>query len=277
MTDTPRIFRVSIQVSQIDEAVAFYSELLGIKSRSVSASECYFECGAVVLLLSQTSRELLQSDQEQVNFSVRDIGAIHARASVLNCLAQGIIQDQPAGSVVSRPWGERSFFAIDPYGNVLCFVEADSTATPRKMQFILGAIAAVFLVLFLGTFAVRAAIDGHPAIATAIALPVVAALLILLPWDNPGIHAARDELGPIQQLREATSSFELRKARLWLVAACIGPLSLIAYGYGKNIGVIEDGSSIGAFLGILLILSIACLLKGIGCGIRAWRLRRRAA
>ena len=91
MTDTPKIFRVSIQVSQIDEAITFYSELLGIKSRSVSASECYFECGAVVLLLSETSRELLQSDQEQVNFSVRDIGAIHARASVLNCLAQGII------------------------------------------------------------------------------------------------------------------------------------------------------------------------------------------
>jgi hypothetical protein len=29
----------------------------------------------------------------------------------------------PAGAPVVRPWGERSFYADDPWGNPLCFVE----------------------------------------------------------------------------------------------------------------------------------------------------------
>jgi len=29
----------------------------------------------------------------------------------------------PAGTVKKRPWGERSFYVVDPWGNDLCFVE----------------------------------------------------------------------------------------------------------------------------------------------------------
>jgi len=29
----------------------------------------------------------------------------------------------PAGAVTTRPWGERSFYVVDPWGNDLCFCE----------------------------------------------------------------------------------------------------------------------------------------------------------
>jgi hypothetical protein len=36
---------------------------------------------------------------------------------------------EPAGEVVERPWGERSFYVVDPYGNDLCFCQNGSLYT----------------------------------------------------------------------------------------------------------------------------------------------------
>jgi len=32
---------------------------------------------------------------------------------------------------VERPWGERSFYAVDPFGNPLCFVDQKTLFTGR--------------------------------------------------------------------------------------------------------------------------------------------------
>ncbi|MEV0398474.1 VOC family protein [Actinoallomurus sp. NPDC050550] len=34
-----------------------------------------------------------------------------------------MVHDAPVGAIAVRPWGERSFYAQDPWGNPLCFVE----------------------------------------------------------------------------------------------------------------------------------------------------------
>jgi hypothetical protein len=36
------------------------------------------------------------------------------------------VHGEPAGDVVTRPWGERSFYVVDPWGNDTCFC-ADGT------------------------------------------------------------------------------------------------------------------------------------------------------
>ena len=33
------------------------------------------------------------------------------------------------GQIATRPWGERSFYVHDPFGNPLCFVDAGSLFT----------------------------------------------------------------------------------------------------------------------------------------------------
>jgi hypothetical protein len=37
--------------------------------------------------------------------------------------------DAPGGGIVVRPWGERSFYAEDPWKNPLCFVEEGTVNT----------------------------------------------------------------------------------------------------------------------------------------------------
>src|SRR5262249_5993359 len=49
MSDAPQIFRVTIQVANVEEAARFYTTLLGIAGRSVRGSRYYFECGHVLL------------------------------------------------------------------------------------------------------------------------------------------------------------------------------------------------------------------------------------
>jgi hypothetical protein len=56
-------------------------------------------------------------------FAVADLDAAHLRAAGLGCLGTGEVHGMPAGQPVVRPWGERSFYAGDPWGNPLCFVD----------------------------------------------------------------------------------------------------------------------------------------------------------
>jgi hypothetical protein len=57
-------------------------------------------------------------------FTVNDLEAAHGRAKSLHCLSREDVHDEPGGGTVVRPWGERSFYALDPWKNPLCFVEA---------------------------------------------------------------------------------------------------------------------------------------------------------
>jgi hypothetical protein len=60
---------------------------------------------------------------KSIYFAVGDIAAVHARARELGVLAPYQVHGQAASDVVKRPWGERSFYVTDPWGNELCFVE----------------------------------------------------------------------------------------------------------------------------------------------------------
>lgn len=40
-----------------------------------------------------------------------------------------IIHGAPAGEIVTHPWGELSFYAIDPFENPICFVNEATVFT----------------------------------------------------------------------------------------------------------------------------------------------------
>jgi catechol 2,3-dioxygenase-like lactoylglutathione lyase family enzyme len=48
MADMPNLFRVVLEVSDLDAAVRFYSRLLGIEGRPQRGSRAYFDCGPVI-------------------------------------------------------------------------------------------------------------------------------------------------------------------------------------------------------------------------------------
>lgn len=85
-SDVPQLFRLNIEVGDLESAISFY-------------------------------------------FTVSDLEAIHERAGALGCISREDVHDQPAGGILVRPWGERSFYVEDPWRNPLCFVEEGTVYT----------------------------------------------------------------------------------------------------------------------------------------------------
>jgi predicted enzyme related to lactoylglutathione lyase len=125
----PRLFRVILPVTDIDRAVEFYGYLLGTPGERVWLSRHYFNCGGTILACFDPRREGRDYDaspnSELIYFAVPNLEVIYERAKQAGCqwLEDGI---KP------RPWGERSFFAEDPFGNPICFVDNTTlfTGTP---------------------------------------------------------------------------------------------------------------------------------------------------
>ena len=56
MTDVPRLYRVILQVSDLDQGAEFYSKLLGTEGRRIRGGfRHYFDCGEVILALLDPS------------------------------------------------------------------------------------------------------------------------------------------------------------------------------------------------------------------------------
>jgi len=123
--DVPSMFRMNLEVGDLERAAAFYGELFGIEGRKQAGSRCYFTCGTVTLqVVDVSSAGKPHPAAKALYFTVRDLDAVHARAKALGCLSRDEVHGEPGGAIRVRPWGERSFYAEDEWRNPLCFVEA---------------------------------------------------------------------------------------------------------------------------------------------------------
>jgi predicted enzyme related to lactoylglutathione lyase len=130
--DVPRFFRLNIEVGDLAVASTFYSKLLGLEGRTQAGRRCYFECGAVTLqVVDVSSVRTPHTAAKALYFTVKNLEAAFERAQALGCLSSEDVHDAPGGGIVVRPWGERSFYALDPWGNPLCFVEEGTVYTGR--------------------------------------------------------------------------------------------------------------------------------------------------
>jgi uncharacterized glyoxalase superfamily protein PhnB/catechol 2,3-dioxygenase-like lactoylglutathione lyase family enzyme len=129
----PKLFRITLQVGDLDQAAAFYAKLLDDQGRRIRGSRHYFDCGPVILALLDVTAGHLEPQPipDHVYFAVSNLDEIHERAKAMNCLAQDEVHGADAGAIVKRPWGERSFYAEDPWGNGLCFVDEKTLFTGR--------------------------------------------------------------------------------------------------------------------------------------------------
>ena len=125
--DVPQFFRLNIEVGDLDRAIEFYSKLLDLQGRRQPGSRVYYNAGPVTLQVVQVQQP--HTAAKALYFTVKDLDAAFARAKELGCLSQESVHDAPGGGIVVRPWGERSFYAEDPWKNPLCFVEEGTVYT----------------------------------------------------------------------------------------------------------------------------------------------------
>lgn len=124
----PRLFRVILPVSDIEAATEFYAALLGENGERVSPGRHYFDCGGTILACYDPRADGDDFDAipnpDHVYFAVDDLVASFERAKALPCHA---LDDE----IRVHPWGERSFYAKDPFRNPICLVDVSTVFTGK--------------------------------------------------------------------------------------------------------------------------------------------------
>ena len=127
----PHLFRILLQVSDIEVAAAFYAAVLGMPGERVSKGRHYFNCSGTILALLDPSGAgegtTAAPLPDNIYLAVDDLEPVRAAIPANGGrLAPAEVHGDPAGQVARRPWGEVSFYAFDPSGNPLCFVQRGS-------------------------------------------------------------------------------------------------------------------------------------------------------
>ena len=123
-----KLFRVILPVTDIDQAARFYSALLEDNGKRISDGRHYFNCEGAILACFDPQADGDSYDAEPnpewLYFAVDDIEATYAACRQAGArMRAGDIHGEAAGEIHQRPWGELSFYAEDPFGNKICFVQ----------------------------------------------------------------------------------------------------------------------------------------------------------
>jgi predicted enzyme related to lactoylglutathione lyase len=128
----PRLFRVIVPVDDLDTAARFYATLLDSPGMRISAGRHYFMCGGVIVAVYDPRADgdagrAPRPNFEHIYFAVEDLEAAYRRAQQVGGLSTETGDGGlPMGEIARRPWGERSFYLHDPFGNPICFVDEAS-------------------------------------------------------------------------------------------------------------------------------------------------------
>jgi hypothetical protein len=118
---TPELFRINVEVGDVKRAAKEWGTLLGLEGRPQAGSRVYFTTGAVTLQVVEINPP--HPAAKALYFLVDELEPVYERAKQLGWLSKEPVHGEPGGTISVRPWGERSFYAEDAWGNPLCFVQ----------------------------------------------------------------------------------------------------------------------------------------------------------
>lgn len=92
-----------------------------IRGKRVSAGRHYFNLGGVILACYDP-----KADGDKIKF-MPNLDHVYIAVDNLDGLFKSAIKlpfTKIDRRIITQPWGERSFYAKDPFGNPLCFVDS---------------------------------------------------------------------------------------------------------------------------------------------------------
>lgn len=117
-----RLYRVIQPVQDIDAAARFYSKVLSMPGERVSPGRHYFACGGTILACydavadgDELGEGWRHHPNQYIYFATDDLKGTLERVRG----AGGRIE----APIDSMPWGETMFYARDPFGNPISFVD----------------------------------------------------------------------------------------------------------------------------------------------------------
>lgn len=123
------LYRVILPVKDIEAATTFYSALFEASGERVSPGRHYFDCGGTILACYDPAADgdeigagWRHHENQYLYFAVEDLDAMFERAKEANC-------QRLDDAIETMPWGERLFYASDPFGSLICFVDENTKFT----------------------------------------------------------------------------------------------------------------------------------------------------
>lgn len=122
------LYRVILPVRDIETAARFYSSIFREQGERVSPGRHYFDCGGTILACYDPVADGDELDDgwshhrnQYLYFSVRDLDAAYD--------AVGEAGGEVTAEIDTMPWGEMLFYAKDPFGNPISFVDESTVFT----------------------------------------------------------------------------------------------------------------------------------------------------
>ncbi|TDQ29981.1 VOC family protein [Tenacibaculum caenipelagi] len=124
-----KLYRIILPVTDIEKAVSFYSDILGIEGVRVSPGRHYFNLQGTILACydpvadgDEIKTQWVFHENQYIYIATPNLDKIFEKIRKSNCL---YVDDK----ISSMPWGERLFYVNDPFKNPICFVDETTIFT----------------------------------------------------------------------------------------------------------------------------------------------------
>ncbi len=125
---TANLYRVIHPVKDIEIAAQFFSTVLQSEGERVSPGRHYFDCGGTILACYDPVADGDDPEDgwrhhanQYLYFAVADLDAA--------CTVVADAGGEITAEIETMPWGERIFYARDPFGNPISFVDQSTVYT----------------------------------------------------------------------------------------------------------------------------------------------------
>lgn len=122
------LYRVILPVPDINRAAQFYATVFKTPGRRVSPGRHYFACGDAILACYDP---VADGDGEQGGWRFHPLQYLYFAVDDLES-ALALVQSaggQLDDPIATMPWGERMFYARDPFGSRISFVDRKTLFT----------------------------------------------------------------------------------------------------------------------------------------------------